>query len=50
MDAETGFLLEPMRAGIRLTTGAELADLDAPPRFKQLKAAEQAAREDLSAG
>lgn len=44
MDAETGFLLEPMRAGIRLTTGAELADLEAPPRFKQLKAAEEAAR------
>ncbi|MGM0535710.1 MAG: NAD(P)/FAD-dependent oxidoreductase [Pseudomonadota bacterium] len=44
MDAETGFLLEPMRAGIRLTTGAELADLDAPPRFNQLKAAEKAAR------
>ncbi|SDO10183.1 D-amino-acid dehydrogenase [Halomonas shengliensis] len=44
MDAETGFLLEPMRAGIRLTTGAELADLEAPPRFKQLKAAEAAAR------
>lgn len=44
MDAETGFLLEPMRAGIRLTTGAELADLDAPPRYQQLEAAERAAR------
>lgn len=44
MDAEMGFLMEPMRAGIRLTTGAELADLNAPPRYKQLAAAEQAAR------
>lgn len=45
MDAEKGFLLEPMRAGIRLTTGAELADLDAPPKYKQLAAAERAARQ-----
>lgn len=44
MDAERGFLLEPMRAGIRLTTGAELADLDSPPQYKQLAAAEKAAR------
>ncbi|SER58009.1 NAD(P)/FAD-dependent oxidoreductase [Halopseudomonas bauzanensis] len=44
MDAERGFLLEPMRAGIRLTTGAELADLNAPPKYKQLAAAERAAR------
>ena len=44
MDAEEGFLLEPMRAGIRLTTGAELADLDAPPQYRQLAAAEKAAR------
>jgi len=45
MDAERGFLLEPMRAGIRLTTGAELADLDSPPQYRQLGAAERAARE-----
>lgn len=32
MDAEKGFLLEPMRAGIRRTTGAELADLNSPPQ------------------
>lgn len=44
MDAERGFLMEPMRAGIRLTTGAELADLNAPPRYTQLAAAESAAR------
>jgi len=45
MDAERGFLLEPMRAGIRLTTGAELADLESPPKYRQLAAAERAARE-----
>ena len=44
MDAEKGFLLEPMRAGIRLTTGAELADLNSPPQYKQLAAAEKVAR------
>ena len=44
MDAEKGFLLEPMRAGIRLTTGAELAELDASPKYTQLDAAEKAAR------
>lgn len=45
MDAETGYLLEPMTAGIRLTTGAELANLDAPPSYGQLDAAEKVARE-----
>jgi len=44
MDAEKGFLVAPMRAGIRLTTGAELADLNAPPRYEQLAAAEDAVR------
>ncbi len=45
MDAEKGYLLEPMKAGIRLTTGAELANLDAPPNAGQLDAAEKVARE-----
>lgn len=44
LDAETGYLLSPMRAGIRLTTGAELAPRDAPPGYAQLEAAETAAR------
>ncbi len=44
LDAETGYLLAPMRAGIRLTTGAELAPRDAPPDYAQLEAAEAAAR------
>ncbi|EWH03591.1 hypothetical protein Q427_02520 [Halomonas sp. BC04] len=50
MDAEKGFLLAPMRAGIRLTTGAELADLDSPPQYKQLAAAEKVVRKLLSTG
>lgn len=44
MDAEIGYLLAPMRAGVRLTTGAELAAVDAPVNESQLNAAEQVAR------
>ncbi len=44
MDSETGYLLAPMRAGIRLTTGAELARHDARPHYRQLAAAEAVAR------
>jgi D-amino-acid dehydrogenase len=50
MDAEIGYLLAPMRAGIRLTTGAELAPLNARPQYAQLKAAEAAARTLLPLG
>ncbi|WP_116027779.1 FAD-dependent oxidoreductase [Alcanivorax sp. EA2] len=45
MDAEIGYLLAPMRAGIRLTTGAELARHDATPHYQQLAAAEATARQ-----
>ncbi|WP_458525062.1 NAD(P)/FAD-dependent oxidoreductase [Onishia taeanensis] len=44
MDAEVGYLLAPMRAGVRLTTGAELANRDAAPDLDQLDAAEAVAR------
>lgn len=44
MDAQVGYLLAPMRDGIRLTTGAELEHLDAPPHPEQLAAAERKAR------
>ncbi|MFQ3787296.1 NAD(P)/FAD-dependent oxidoreductase [Halomonas sp. A29] len=44
-DSDIGYILAPMRAGIRLTTGAELARLDAPPCHGQLDAAERRARE-----
>lgn len=44
LDAESGYLLSPMQAGIRLTTGAELAPRDAPAGHAQLEAAERVAR------
>jgi D-amino-acid dehydrogenase len=36
LDADNGYCLAPMEQGIRLTTGAELADRDAPPTPVQL--------------
>jgi D-amino-acid dehydrogenase len=36
LDAERGYCLAPMEQGIRLTTGAEFADRDAPPTPVQL--------------
>lgn len=44
LDAEKGYLLAPMKAGIRLTSGAELTRQTAPPCYKQLNAAEAMAR------
>jgi D-amino-acid dehydrogenase len=44
------FLLAPMRAGIRLTTGAEFAAPDSPPTPVQLRRAEPIAREFLPLG
>lgn len=50
MDAEKGYLLEPMKSGIRLTTGAELASLDDPPAYGQLDVAEKTARKLFNFG
>ncbi|MBR0680371.1 FAD-binding oxidoreductase [Roseomonas eburnea] len=44
LDTDSGFLLAPMRAGIRLTTGAEFARPDAAPSPVQLERAEPVAR------
>ncbi|SDN09484.1 NAD(P)/FAD-dependent oxidoreductase [Vreelandella arcis] len=44
MDAEVGYLLAPMNAGVRLTTGAELDRLESPADEHQLDAAEKVAR------
>ncbi len=44
LDAERGYLLAPMNRGIRLTTGAEFATLDAPKTPVQLDRAEAVAR------
>jgi D-amino-acid dehydrogenase len=46
-DAERGYLLAPMAKGVRLTTGAEFAERDAPSTPVQLDKAEVAAREVL---
>jgi D-amino-acid dehydrogenase len=43
-DLETGYVLAPMAAGIRLTTGAELALQEAPATPVQLARAEAVAR------
>ena len=43
-DVEGGYMLAPMRRGIRLTTGAEFAHRDAPATPVQLERAEPAAR------
>lgn len=50
VDTDSGFVLAPMRAGIRLTTGAEFARVDAPPTPVQLARAEPHARALLPLG
>ena len=44
LDVEHGYLIAPMRCGIRLTTGAELARRDAPRTPTQLNTVEPIAR------
>ncbi len=50
LDADGGFLLAPMRQGIRLTTGAEFAPRDAAPSPIQLAAVEPQARATFPLG
>ena len=47
LDKDSGFMLTPMRRGVRLTTGAEFARTGAAPTPVQLKRAEPVARELL---
>lgn len=44
LDVDGGYLVAPMQAGLRLTTGAEFARRDAPPSPVQLDAVEPVAR------
>lgn len=44
LDADNGFLLAPMDRGVRMTTGAEFADRDAPPDYGQIESSESLAR------
>ena len=50
IDAKFGYVLAPMAKGLRITTGAEVAELDAPPRSGQLACSERAARGLLDIG
>ncbi|MES2609243.1 MAG: FAD-dependent oxidoreductase, partial [Pseudomonadota bacterium] len=50
LDIERGVMLAPMSRGLRLTTGAEFAMLDAPATPVQLRRAEQSTRELLPLG
>ena len=50
LDIETGYLLAPMRRGIRLTTGAEFAHLEAPRNERQLDGDEAVARQLIDLG
>jgi D-amino-acid dehydrogenase len=50
IDAEYGYVIAPMKNGLRLTTGAELANVDAPPTPGQIDAAERIARQSFPMG
>lgn len=50
LDAEGGYVLSPMTAGVRLTTGAEFARRDAPPTPVQIARTEPFARALLPLG
>jgi D-amino-acid dehydrogenase len=50
LDTEQGYMLAPMKRGVRLSTGAEFARLDAPLTPVQLGKAESAARQLLALG
>lgn len=50
IDAEFGYVIAPMKDGLRLTTGAELANADAPRTPSQIDAAEKIARQNFPLG
>lgn len=50
IDAEPGYVVAPMKAGLRLTTGAELAWPEAPRTPGQVDAAERLARQAFPLG
>jgi len=50
LDTETGYLLAPMQRGVRLTTGAEFARIDAPKNPAQIDGTEAVARQLLDFG
>ncbi|AOF84576.1 FAD dependent oxidoreductase family protein [Hydrogenophaga sp. RAC07] len=50
IDAENGYVIAPMKDGLRLTTGAELANVDSPRTPIQIDAAEKIARQSFPLG
>lgn len=50
LDAERGYVLAPQSGGMRLTTGAEIAPIDAVPSTRQIHGAEAEARRLLDLG
>lgn len=50
MDSDNGYLLLPMLAGTRITTGAHIARIGVPPAYLQLSRAEQAASDLFDLG
>jgi D-amino-acid dehydrogenase len=50
LDAERGYVMSAQKKGLRITTGAEIADIDATPTPRQLALAEAAAAGLLALG
>lgn len=50
VDAERGYVLAPQSRGLRLTSGAQIARMEAPPAPRQLIGAESEARQLLDLG
>jgi len=49
-DTAGGYVLSPMRSGLRLSSGVELADCDALQNTRQIEQAEHAARDAIDLG
>ena len=49
-DTAGAYVMSPMEQGLRVTSGVELTDLDAPPNTLQLNLAEAAARQAVDMG
>lgn len=49
-DTAGGYVLSPMKSGLRLSSGVELTDCDAPQNTRQIELAEHAAREAIDLG
>lgn len=49
-DVSSGYVMAPMDGKLRLCTGVELAELDAPKNFTQLESAEKSARQAVDLG